>query len=223
MARPWSYPAEWRVVYAGMTRSGKTEAMSALIALHLDKVPILMLDTKGTRKLKSLRAFHIDKLQDLPKFKGERLVVYHPHGPDLHPLRLDLFCQWAYENLRPGIVGIDEAGQLNKGGHIALPGYNNLYTRGQEAGVGVHAGSQRPVGVPVMTFSESSLFLKFYLGRLEDRKTVANYSHPLMVENIPVEKGPDGKDIYQHGCHLWDARERNVVRLFKEVVHLEKG
>lgn len=225
MKANWSYPQEFRVFYAGKTRSGKTLAMVSLVGLHAGKVPIVFLDTKGTRLLRELRAYHVYKLQHLPKYLGdpEHIVVYHPSGIDLVAQRLDLFCQLMFERLRPGIVGIDEVGQLNNLSTRAMPGFANLYSRGEEFDVGVHAGSQRPFNVPLTALTESSIFLKFRLNRLDDRKAVANYSHELMITQIPTDADPKTrKDRNLHAAHFWDTREPDTVRFFREVVTLDE-
>lgn len=206
----WSYPPQWRVLLVGMTRSGKTEALVSFAALHVGEGPVGFLDTKGTRRLAGLDAYHIYRLEDLPKFVSRDLWVYHPQGEDLSPSRLDAFCQFCFERLRPGVVGIDEVGQLNNMGTTPLPGFVNLITRGEEPGVGVLMGTQRPRRIPVICRSEASLVVKFRLKTKADRVTVADESHPAMV----------AQPAHVHGAHVWDLREPGLVRYFPEVVSL---
>lgn len=209
----WSYPPEWRVLFVGMTRSGKTEALVAFTSLHLGRVPLGFLDTKGTRRLAGLDAFHIFRLEDVPRLMTKEVWVYHPQGQDLSPQRLDAFCELCYQRLRPGIIAIDEVGQLNNMGTTPLPGFVNLITRGEEKGVGVPMGTQRPRRIPVIVRSESSLVVKFRLKTGADRAIVADDSHPLM----------NAQPRHRHGAHVWDLREPETVRYFPEVVHLGDG
>lgn len=206
----WSYPSQWRVLFVGMTRSGKTEALVSFSSLHLGRVPIGFLDTKGTERLARLDAYHIFKLEDVPRFMKKEIWVYHPEGLDLSPRRLDAFCELCYLNLRPGVIGIDEVAQLNNMGPNPLPGFVNLITRGEEKGVGVPMGTQRPKRIPVIARSEASLIVKFRLKTKADREVVAEDSHPAMVQ----------QPTHPHGAHVWDLREPGLVRYYPEVVHL---
>lgn len=211
LQRPrWSYPPEWRVFLAGMTRTGKTETGVALASLHRGRVPLGFLDTKGTKKLQALDAWHVFRLEDVPRYMGRDIWVYHPEGEDLAPRRLDWFCQLCYDRLRPGILTIDEVGQLNNMGTTPLPGFINLITRGEERGVGVIMGSQRPQRLPVIVRSEASLVVAFRLKSTRDREVVAAESHPAMIRRV--------RD--RHGAHLWDLREPEVVRYFPSLLQL---
>jgi hypothetical protein len=241
----FTYPHEYRVFYGGQTRSGKTLAMVQLVGVHFGRVPIILLDTKNTKALRTLRAHHVKTLPELAKYLHEPLVVYHPSGVWKSPQGLDAFCSLMYEKMRPGIVGIDEVGELNNGRAIPMPGFADMISRLQEFGGGVHMGAQRPKNIPIIAVSEAMLQFKFWLSRREDRRTMADYSHPDMIANIPVEKrsvqsveagerlGYDVQtdpatgrfyvDINQHAAHMWDARSRDQVRFLRKVVELPKG
>ena len=75
---------------------------------------------------------------------------------------------------------VDEVTQLGNATYPKM-GLLNLATRGRDRNVSVFYGSQRPLGIPKIIYTESQNFYKFFLSSLSDRKAFAENTHPYMV------------------------------------------
>ncbi len=143
---------------------------------------IQILDTKADEHIENLDAPIVENLELLGKYKAEKypLVIYRPTGEELADQKvLDAWCQWIYERGHT-VAYIDEVTQLGNSTNPKM-GFLNMITRGRSRDVTVLMGTQRPVGVPRIVFTETQYFYKFYLADMQDRKRVAEFTHPVMI------------------------------------------
>ncbi|MHB1709605.1 MAG: P-loop NTPase family protein [Thermoplasmataceae archaeon] len=178
-----------RATFCGATGSGKTHGELLLAGQYYGHRQIILLDTKADKGIKKLDAVVSTTLRGCAKFKDKPLCIYRPNGAELgNPYVLDAFCQWVYERKNTLLI-IDEGTQLNKSGHTPLPGFLNMYTRGRSREVSVWLGTQRPVGLPTIVFSEAEWVYQFNLRTKKDRITVASYTSDSMLQAIPDKHG----------------------------------
>lgn len=192
-----------RALFMGSTGSGKTHAMIELMERYYGVKQIQLLDTKADTGIAELDApvvEHIDELVDYP-FPDFPLVIYRPCGEELaDPEILDLWCQWIYMRKNTHAV-IDELTQLGNSTHPKM-GFLNMVTRGRDKNVSVFYGTQRPVGIPSIAYTESQYFYKFYLADIKDRKRVADYTHPAMIHQVPTKHGFHFYKVGSHRVYL---------------------
>ena len=178
-----------RATFCGATGSGKTYAQLLLAGQYYGTRQIIILDTKADKSIKRLDAAVSTTLKGCSKFKDKPLCIYRPNGLELgNPYVLDAFCQWIYER-KNTIVLIDEGTQLNKSHVIPLPGFLNVYTRGRDREISTWIGTQRPVGLPTIVFSEAEWVFEFNLRTKKDRITIGSYTSDEMLQNIPDKHG----------------------------------
>lgn len=187
-----------RAIFAGQTGSGKTTAMLRMLPAYYGKRQIVIADTKGDPALEKLAGPVATHLRDLPrvaKWPDHPVVIYRPDPSELADLLiLDAFTDWVYRR-KHTVLMIDELSQFGAGAHSG-PGLTSVFARGRTAGITVLAGTQRPVNVPIIAFTESQLFFVFRLLFERDRRRVADYTHPDLVA---TPSSPYGVKIYRPG------------------------
>ncbi len=169
-------------MFVGSTGSGKTHLMLKLLEPIYGTKQIQILNTKsdsGINELDAPNVTSIDALADYP-FPESPLVIYTPSGEEMADLSiLDDWCQWCYLRRNTHAV-IDEVTQLGNSTYPKM-GLLNLATRGRDRNVSVFYGSQRPLGIPKIIYTEAQTFYKFYLSDIKDRRAFADYTHPHMI------------------------------------------
>lgn len=187
-----------RAVLAGQTGSGKTTAALHLLPVYYGRRQIIIADTKSDPTIERLAGPVATRLRDLPKvakWPENPVVIYRPDSGELADLFiLDSFCDWVYRRGHT-VLFIDELGQFGAGAH-AGPGLTSIFARGRTADVTVLAGTQRPVSVPIIAFTESQLFFVFRLLFRRDRERIAEYTHPALVT---PPTSPYGVKLYRTG------------------------
>lgn len=146
--------ANERVLIVGKTGSGKTYAARLLLS-QVDR--LIVIDSKY--RLDNWRADIIDRLPDRlpPQFR------YVIRSDDLDGIGTQLA---GFEDY---YLYIDELYAVFPSPAKMLPAWRSLWTRGREAGIGVWAGVQRPVSIPLVTLSEAEHYFVFRLILREDR------------------------------------------------------
>ncbi len=195
-----------RSLVAGKTGSGKTYLMIEFCRHLMGQRQIVILDTKGDDGFLSLGGVLATRFNDLEQYEFPTypIIIYRPEGRELADREtLDLFCQWVYERGHT-IVLLDELTQLSNS-TSPKAGFLNLYTRGRSKDCTVIAGTQRPVGVPKIVYTEAENFYIFYLADLKDRQRVAEFTNAAMI--VP----PKGK----HGFNFYTAGSRKVYYFSK--------
>jgi hypothetical protein len=179
-----------RSLFVGQTGSGKTYAALKVLGGFYGYRQIQILDTKGDDSISEIDAPILTRLEDLPAFKfaDYPVVIYRPEGAELADLKtLDAWCEWIYERGHT-VAYIDELTQL---GNSTSPkmGFLNMLSRGRSKDVTVLMATQRPVGIPKIAYTETQYFYRFYLADIQDRKRVAEFSHPAMIYQPKAKYG----------------------------------
>lgn len=191
-----------RTFLLGKTGVGKTTVLLQLLRRFWGKNQIELIATKEDDKILSLPVPIVTSINEVANYKFPEypMVVYYPQGSELKdPEILDSWCQWCYER-KNTVAAIDEVSQVAKK-VLPLEGFLNLYTRGRTQNVTVIAGTQRPRGVPPITYTEAENIYKFYLSDKKDRQRVAEFTHPLMEMQVP--------DL--HGFHYYNPGRSTKV------------
>ncbi len=187
-----------RAVLAGQTGSGKTTAALHLLPSYYGRRQIIIADTKSDPAIESIAGPVATRLRDLPKiakWPEHPVVIYRPDPGELTDVQiLDAFCEWVYRRGHT-VLFIDELSQFGAGAHSG-PGLTSVFARGRTADVTVLAGTQRPVSVPIIAFTESQTFFVFRLLFRRDRERIAEYTHPGLV--FPPSS-PYGVKVYRTG------------------------
>lgn len=169
-----------------------------MLSAYYGKRQIIIADTKSDPAIEKLDGPVAQRLRDLPrvaKWPEHPVVIFRPTANELADLTiLDAFCDWVYRRQHT-VLFIDELGQFGYGAHAGA-GLTSIFARGRTADVTVLAGTQRPVSVPIMAFTESQLFFIFRLLFKRDRDRVAEYTHPAMVD---APSSPYGVRVYRTG------------------------
>jgi len=187
-----------RAVLAGQTGSGKTTAALHLLPVYYGRRQIIIADTKSDPTIEKIAGPVATRLRDLPKiakWPEHPVVVYRPDPGELTDLYiLDAFCDWVYRRGH-SVLLIDELSQFGAGAHSG-PGLTSVFARGRSADVTVIAGTQRPVSVPIIAFTEAQIFFVFRLLFRRDRERIAEYTHPGLVT---PPSSPYGVKVYRTG------------------------
>lgn len=181
-----------RVAIMGMTGSGKTYFEGAILA----GVPrLIVIDPKGL--IRNDPMWPLDYQEDgwtkLDKGKPARMYVPPQSADEDYEVIFDRILQ-----LRGIIVYIDEL--YGVGPARGSRGLRNLYTRGRQLGIGVHASFQRPVFVPLYALSEAEWKIMFHLEMEGDRDHMSamgfgNYAYQWLDKDrhACMVKAPNGK------------------------------
>ena len=188
-----------RSVSCGASGSGKTTGLKYILAPFYGTRQIIVLDTKMDPSYDKLDAVFVKRGDTLSRYADpERypLVIYRPNAQELNVETLDSVLDWCYRRGN-NIVVIDEASQVCGGSHNAGIGLLNAVTRGRVKGVSVFSGTQRPVGIPAVLFSEAEWVYCYALRRKNDRKTVDDYTKDGFADAVlrEAEKAPNGHPV----------------------------
>lgn len=188
-----------RAFFVGKTRSGKTYAMLQAMKPFVGHTQVQILNSKNDRTLRNIPgAKYVYSLAEINQYKFPEypIVVYIPMGEEMNPKFLDKWCQWIYERGNT-LAFVDEITQVAEGTRPGQ-GFINLYTRGAARGITVFGGNQRPRNLPKICETESEHFYVFRLKSEEDRKHVAQFTHPAVIRPVTDKHGffyyPDGDD-----------------------------
>lgn len=159
----------------GCNGSGKTTlAMFVLSRAPFDKMPFICIDMKGDELMHSISGLkEIGLNEKIPTHPG--LYVVRPLPSDKDAINEWLWKVWAQE--RTGLYA-DEAYLLPDQDAIT-----NILAQGRSKKIPCIFASQRPVTIPRSIFSESSHIAVFRLNDRRDKKTVAEFTPPGMIED----------------------------------------
>jgi energy-coupling factor transporter ATP-binding protein EcfA2 len=181
-----------RATFLGQTGSGKSWAMRAMIGAYLGRRQVVVCDTKWDpcwNRLKGARYVQTLEAVFRSKFPRWPLVVWRPSGEQANdPEVFDKFYAWLFAR-GSTVAVIDEVGQTVAGVTSYGSGFADVVTRGRVRGLIVFFGSQRPVLVPRIVFSESQHFFVFFVSDKRDRDTIAAFTNPVLSGNVPDEHG----------------------------------
>lgn len=178
---PFKVATNERLFIAGKTGSGKTYLMKWLTR---SVKRFVVLDGKGSLYDWGLDDWETDKQERLEFFNGGngRFRVPPPHRIDAQAYYSNLMgLLYEIGNLT---IYIDELYAIVDPGSKPTPEFNAIYTRGREFGLGVWSSTQRPVFVPLVAISESEAFICFRLNLIEDRKRMAGYMSPAVINQV---------------------------------------
>lgn len=154
-----------RATIVGMTGSGKTTLVRALLAV---RAYVVVLDMKGLIRWAGYERH--ETLQSLIQSKHPRLV-YAPNYIEMQDWdTIDRFFEWIYRR-RNTTLYVDEVYSVCRNNKIPFY-YNAVLTRGREKKISVLSAVQRPKMIPITILSESEHFYLFRLQIRDDRKRV---------------------------------------------------
>lgn len=172
-----------RVLIVGKTGSGKTY-LSRLLLSHVQR--LIVVDSKF-------------RLDDWSSTIVEKLPVQLP-ARFRYVLRSDDLDQVGDQlaSFEDYYLYIDELYAVFPSPAKMLPAWRSLWTRGREAGIGIWAGVQRPVSIPLVTLSEAEHYFVFRLNLREDRdrmSAVCGVTIPLLPRYAFRYAAPS-EDVY---------------------------
>ncbi|MEM3713472.1 MAG: type IV secretory system conjugative DNA transfer family protein [Nitrososphaeria archaeon] len=200
-----------RVLFIGMTGSGKTTLAVNLLKMLTNSTRIDILDTKIEPAFETIpNAVILESFKDVLN-SDANVRIYRPTANEiLSPDVLDRYLQYLYDNA-PGLVYIDEL--LSLGAQAKPnPGFLNLLTRGRSRYAACWYASQRPAWVSRFAFSEANKFFIFYLNDEKDRERVVSFTCKDVMRN-PRDK---------HGFWFYQAGERHAIE-FRNIKIIKKG
>ena len=175
-------PSE-RALFLGATGTGKTTLAISLIRLVRFHVPIHILDIKGDEALELPGAVVIERARVYETVDAP-VKVYQPEPNELLNAKvLDEWLRRRYDEGGPSLTYIDELLGLGIQ-QKPLPGLLALLTRGRSRGTALWATTQRPAWVSRYVFSEIQHFYIFSLTDLRDRRRVAEFTYPSVIEPL---------------------------------------
>lgn len=212
-------PPNARVFLGGMTGSGKTYKAVQLLKPVKRLVVMNVKDDPDLIKELDLEPETPRNWRKLIQGKPMRISISHDIAdPDMHEYYAEAFRKaFMAGNTR---VYIDELYDVIRNEQTPPTYLRALYTRGRQTikdkngaitsgNMGAFACSQRPARIPLFTLTESSHFFIFRLTNEDDRKRVAQYTHPDLETPIPDEdehgfwffSRDDRIPIYDNGRH----------------------
>jgi DNA helicase HerA-like ATPase len=181
-----------RAVVIGQTGCGKTWFVRSMLGAYRGRRQIVIIDSKhdpALNRLKGARYCATLSAVERSRFPRWPIVVWRPQGVDANDYEtFDRFYAWLYARGNT-VAYIDEVAQTVQGPTSYGPGFNDLVCRGRVRGLVVIYGTQRPVLLPRIIFSESSRFFVFYIVDKRDRQTIAAFSDPQLETIVPDRHG----------------------------------
>lgn len=179
-----------RVAFVGQTGSGKTTAIIALLDRLWGVRQIQVQDGKGDSGWKRLAVPHVTRLETVIRYRWPQypMVIWTPTPRDLKERDpLDAWCQWVYDRHHT-IAVVDEVTLICPGTDPTL-GLLSILTRGRDLDITTIVGTQRPRRVPLIMFTEAQHIFCFFLQDKKDRERVAEFTHPIMAQEVPDDHG----------------------------------
>jgi len=104
--------------------------------------------------------------------------------------RFDRIKKWTGKKVGLTIV-VDELGDFAKGSYTT-PAMSKLIRQGRSKKIRRFLGSQRPAGIPQLAVDQSQRFCVFMLMNETDRKRMAAWVHPRLIEMV------NGRDFWYY-------------------------
>lgn len=177
-----------RAIIVGQTGSGKTFMARQLLA---DAKRLVVLDPKGMLRSPveyedpedSYEDWHLEEWSDAgaKRLAGDgpiRLRVPSPLDGDWSDVL------WTVYRAGNCMLYIDEIYGVVPPGRRPPDALNAIYTRGRELGIGAIGCSQRPTWIPLTLISESYWFFCFRLMQDADRRRMAEFMGPSVLNQI---------------------------------------
>lgn len=163
-----------RVLFVGATGTGKTVLAKYLIS-GLNR--IVVIDPKFTFKAPGFK-----KRSGLPIFAKEYKIIYRPRRTEDVRLAEFLFDCFKTGNIT---IYIDELSTLSDMFPVSREVLSDMARTGRERRVSLWSCLQRPRWVPRVMITEAEVMLIFNMRGLEDRRYMAEFTDPDVVEKIP--------------------------------------
>lgn len=169
--------SDQHVFIAGMTGSGKTFLAKTYLAGN--EKPVYVLDTKSTFTWEQLPKKYqttITTIDDLHKVEGKyKGIIYRPRLEELELEFYDEFFKYCYF-LRDCTVDIDEVMEVSPTPTKIPKYYKGILTKGRELNVNVWSCTQRPSGIALLIYDQSTHWFVFKLQTPEDREKICRYT-----------------------------------------------
>jgi hypothetical protein len=206
----YEIPYEWRVLFLGQTRSGKTYACRRLIDRHYGKVPILLYQTKPADPI-------LDKMK-VPRFRTLKQVIRHSKEPFVifkpspleaeEPSTSEEMFRWLLTQ-RDRILWVNEVAAVTRETPRPPRAFAAYVKQGQGLGLGLWMEAQEPAYLPRILFSEASAIWKGYISNDVSAKAIRQKAPSVLSE--PIAAGD------RHGFHMWDSRVRGKAFYFSSI------
>jgi len=201
-----------RSIIVGKTGSGKTHFAMRLLSPERVR-RLVVFDTK--ENLVDDMALVPDTTRNWRQFiRGEdiRIQVKPPYTGTANFVE---YYERVFARILYGadcIVYIDELYNVTQGGQQLPQNFTAVYTRGRQpkygkrgqvvaGNIGVVAAVQRPMHMPQFCMTEAEHFFVFQLQSPDDRKRIADFSHPQLQNPIPDE----------HGFYYYETRSTEPI------------
>lgn len=175
-----------RATFIGQTGSGKSFAMLQILDTFYEVRQIEGFDGKADPLFSGLDVPRRNSLAAIATLKYPKypMVIWRPNPEALaEPEVLDKWNQWIYRR-KHTVAAIDEITLMTQSNKPPL-GLLSLLARGRSRDITVLIGTQRPRQIPMICFTEATEIFCFRLTDKNDRKRVAEFTHPDM--EIPVQ------------------------------------
>jgi hypothetical protein len=173
------------VFLTGKTGSGKTYAAHA-ICHNIRRLVVLDPKARIDEKVWRLRPWDREARTLLQNNEPIRTLVRAPIGPGAEEEWEKAYL--AVLNAGNCTVYVDEVYGVVETARPS-PYLTAIWTRGREMGIGAYAASQRPAWVPIVMMSEAEHFFVFRLTVGDDRRRMAEFLGPAVMEVIQDTHG----------------------------------
>jgi hypothetical protein len=206
----YEIPYEYRVLFIGQTRSGKTYACRRLIDRWYGRVPIILYQTKPADPI--LDKMHVPRFRTLKqviRHSREPFVIFKPSPIDAEePNTTEELFRWLLTQ-RDRILWVNEMAAVTRE-TPRPPRLLAAYIKsGQGLGLGLWGEVQEAAYLPRILFSEASVIWRGYISNEVSAKAIRQKAPSVLSEPILASD--------KHGFHLWDSRVRGKAFYFSSI------
>lgn len=181
--------ASERMLIVGRTGSGKSTLTKHLLETLSKDELIIIFDTKQEYDIGNAftRALGRTLYRPLPTVNLKRLesgvFIYQPSYPEIRDVKVPRILNSALKRKKCTIV-IHEINDFSRGGYV-LPVLGKVIRQGRSKDVRMFLETQRPAGMPLIALTEANRVACFRLRSLDDRKRMAQWVDPHMMDIPP--------------------------------------
>lgn len=198
-----------RVFIVGTTGSGKSYLAERLLAPQPD---VVIVDPKHGFEWRSVKSTHgkgvvTSDFREVVAHTGPAPLIYRPSMAEC-AAGIPWFWVWVWQRTNT-LVFVDEVQPITKPVQIPYE-FARCIQMGRSKSISVWCATQRPARVPVVLLSEAEHDFVFRLRNPADKKRMAEYTDPAILEN----------EARGHDCWYYGDRDQILRKITADKIRL---